>query len=219
LQTLVSRSGFARKLLQAVTAGTIPREDVSAFQLRQLRSLGDVEIEQTVLMLWPELAAARVATAEKIAHYEMLLQEGPGGDALGGKELFGRACASCHILFGAGGKVGPDLTGGQRTNLRYLLENILDPSAQVAENFRLSVLVLADGRVVNGVIGEQTEQQLVVHTPTDRLLLPRDEIEEILPSNLSMMPEHLLDPFSPQEVRDLFAYLMSAQPPPEAGSD
>jgi len=48
------------------------------------------------------------------------------------------ACAACHTLYGEGGKVGPDLTGGGRDNLDYLLENIVDPSAVVTADFRMS---------------------------------------------------------------------------------
>ena len=69
-----------------------------------------------------------------------------------GRQLFQRTCASCHILFGEGGKVGPELTGSQRHNLDYLLENMLDPSAIVANEYRVTVVTTTDGRVINGII-------------------------------------------------------------------
>jgi putative heme-binding domain-containing protein len=149
-------------------------------------------------------------------HYAAIVRnEDIGADAGRGKVLFQRACASCHILFGEGGKIGPDLTGSQRSNLQYLLENIVDPSAQVAENFRMSIVVLADGRVINGIVGSETEQTITVQTPTDNLVVLKDDIEELRLSQLSIMPENLLEPLAPQEVRDLFDYLMQAQPLPQ----
>ena len=48
-------------------------------------------------------------------------------DLSNGRGLFVKACATCHTLFGQGGKIGPDLTGAQRSNLEYLLENVVDP--------------------------------------------------------------------------------------------
>ena len=55
-------------------------------------------------------------------------------------------------LYGEGGKVGPDLTGGGRNNLDYLLENIVDPSAVVTADFRMSIVELKDGGVLNGLV-------------------------------------------------------------------
>ena len=71
---------------------------------------------------------------------------GPGADA------FNKTCASCHTLYGQGGEVGPDLTGSGRDNLDYLLENIVDPSATVNADFRMVVVAMDDGRVLNGIV-------------------------------------------------------------------
>jgi putative membrane-bound dehydrogenase-like protein len=212
IQTLISRPAFAQELLNAVDSGEIPRSDISAFQLRQLRNLGNETINARLLALWPELAQQQEATEERIARFTALLDRGEPGDVGRGRLVFQRACASCHTLFGEGGKVGPELTGTQRGNLRYLLENITDPSAQVAENFRMSILLLVDGRVINGVVVQQSAATVTVQTPTERLTIPAEDIEAQRMSNLSMMPDQLLEPLSAQEVRDLFAFL-SLNPP------
>ena len=68
------------------------------------------------------------------------------------------------MLYGVGRKVGPDLTGSNRKNLDYLLENVIDPSASVGSDFRAWVVVLDDGRVLNGVVTEQTERTLTLQT-------------------------------------------------------
>ena len=75
--------------------------------------------------------------------------------------IFNTACASCHTLYGEGGKVGPDLTGGGRNNLDYLLENIVDPSAVVTADFRMSILDLKDGRVLNGLIAAKKNNKIL----------------------------------------------------------
>ncbi len=58
--------------------------------------------------------------------------------------------------FGSGGTMGPDLTGGQRTNLAYLLENIIDPGAEVSPNFKMSIVATTDGRVLTGIVVRKT---------------------------------------------------------------
>jgi putative heme-binding domain-containing protein len=173
--------------------------------------LGDEKITAQITRLWPELQQLSVEKSRRMAEYREQL--GPdrltAANLAQGRAVYQRVCAACHILFGEGSKVGPDLTGAQRHNLNYLLENIVDPSATVNENFRMSTVIVADGRVVNGVVSEKTERTITVATPTERLVLSTDEIDEIRPSNLSIMPEGQLDILPPDQVRNLIAYLMS----------
>jgi putative membrane-bound dehydrogenase-like protein len=211
LNTLVSRPAYAHHLLAAVRDGTMDRELVTPFQIRQLRGFEDPSLDRQLDQLWPELRDVTRAGAERIAEIRALLTDDVlvDADPERGRRLYERSCATCHKLFGEGGTLGPDLTGGQRSNLTYLLENIIDPSAQVAEDYRMSILVLADGRVINGVVGQRTRQTLTVATPSETLVIPLEEIEELRESKLSMMPDQLLDPLQPDEIRDLFGYLMS----------
>ena len=82
-------------------------------------------------------------------------------------------------------------------------------------------MATTDGRLVSGIIREQTPTSLVIQTANERVVLPRDDVEAIKPSTTSMMPEGLLDPLSTREVRDLFAYLASTRqlPLPPDGKD
>jgi putative membrane-bound dehydrogenase-like protein len=209
--TLVSRPAYAQKLLDAVAAGTVDRMHVSPFQLRQMQSFGDDAVSKRIAAQWPELREISAEKARRIAGYKSQLAPDRLATANlpAGRKLFEKSCASCHVLFGAGGKAGPDLTGGQRSNLDYLLENIVDPSATVSANFKMSIVVLTDGRVLNGVVTEKTAKTITLQTPTDRLVLPLGDIEEQRESNLSLMPEGQLDVLKPDEVRDLIGYLMS----------
>jgi putative heme-binding domain-containing protein len=135
--------------------------------------------------------------------------------------VFNTACAACHTLHGEGGKVGPDLTGGGRDNIDYLLENIVDPSAVVSTDFRMSVVDLKDGRVLNGLIAAKTERTLTIKTMTETLTVDRGDVGEIRESTLSLMPEGLLESLPPQQARDLIAYLMhrTQVPLPVAGKE
>jgi putative heme-binding domain-containing protein len=117
-------------------------------------------------------------------------------------------------MYGSGRKLGPDLTGSNRKNLDYLLENIIDPSASVGIDFRTVVVSLADGRVLTGVVSERNERTLVLQTAQGPAALDRHEIEETTPTGLSLMPEGLLQNLSAEQTRDLFAYLMGSEQPP-----
>ena len=124
-------------MLEAVTDGKIARNDVTAFQIRQLRSFGNDQINKRLRELWPELRHTTEDKARKIAEYRKKLtpENLAAANVANGRRIFQRSCAACHILFGEGRKVGPDLTGAQRSNLNYLLEN--DSVILRILNFRL----------------------------------------------------------------------------------
>lgn len=211
INTLVSRPAFAAVLLDAVERSAIDRDEVSAFQLRQMQSYGDDTISHRVGQLWPELEQQSREKADRIAELRSLLDADTlsEADTSRGRWLFSKSCANCHTLFGEGKKIAPDLTGAQRNNLNYLLENIVDPSATVSKNFQMRIVLLEDGRVFNGVPLAQTEKTITIQTATDQVVVQRDEIEAMRDSNLSMMPENLLKILSQDEIRDLIGYLMS----------
>ncbi len=211
--TLCARPASARLLLADVASGTIDRSRIPAFQVRQMAGFSDVEVRRQVSKLWPELKTISAAKRTRIDQLKSRLAPAvlSAADRVQGRRRFAQTCATCHTLFGQGGKIGPDLTGSQRSNIDYLLENIIDPSAIVQPAYKMSTIALADGRVLNGIVVEQSGPTLTVQTPTERLTLNRADVEEVRKSNLSLMPEGLLDVLPEQEIRDLFAYLMSPQ--------
>ena len=216
MAVLVSRAAYAEKLLKAVAEGKIDRRHVSSFQLRPMQTLNVAAVDRRILELWPELKKVSLEKVESIVAYRNRLTADTlaSADLSAGRATFQRTCLQCHKLFGAGGSVGPDLTGAQRHNLNYLLENIIDPSATVSKDFHMSVVITEGGRVLNGIVTAQTDRTLTLQTPTDRILLAQDEIAEVRKSNLSMMPERMLDALTADQARDLIAYLMSQQQVP-----
>jgi putative heme-binding domain-containing protein len=193
-----------------VAEGKIPRADISAFHARQIRSLNDAALNRKLAEAWGELRDSPSDKKQLIARWKTQLTPAAlaNADTRQGRLAFNAVCASCHTLYGEGAKVGPDLTGGGRDNLDYLLENIVDPSAVVTADFRMSVVELKDGRVLNGVIAAKTERTLTLKTMTETLTVERNEIVDIRESTLSLMPEGLLETLPPEQARDLIAYLM-----------
>ena len=154
----------------------------------------------------------REATAEKkqlIENYKRTYWAGGStpGEASRGRVVFNKVCAQCHTLFDTGGKVGPELTGANRGDLDYLLENMVDPNAVIPNEYRASNLELKDGRSLTGIIKQQDDKTLTLATANETLTLARGDVDSIALSQLSMMPEGLLDPLAEQELRDLIYYL------------
>jgi putative heme-binding domain-containing protein len=193
-----------------VEKGTMERTNVSAFHARQMRNLGDANLNARLTEVWGDM---RESAADKKALMEKIRARFPSsktarGDASKGRQIFTQTCAVCHTLFGEGAKIGPDLTGANRDNLDYLLENIVDPSAVIAADFRATVLTLKDGRVLFGMVTANNDRTLTFRTLTETVALERADIAKSEVQNVSMMPEGLLQAYTPEQVKDLFAYLM-----------
>ncbi|MFC5455729.1 PVC-type heme-binding CxxCH protein [Prosthecobacter fluviatilis] len=209
--TLSSRPSYAKALLEAVKDKKVPTTAISPFQARQIRSLGDESLTKLLTEAWGEIRDTPEAKKAEFAKWEGLLTKDTlaKADPSKGRMIFTAVCSACHKMYGQGGAIGPELTGSDRHNLKYLLENILDPSAVVPADFRVSVLNLKDGRTITGVIPEQTERTLTVQTPAERIVIERTQIvkQEQLP--MSLMPEGLLSALGDENVKNLIAYLMS----------
>jgi putative heme-binding domain-containing protein len=130
------------------------------------------------------------------------------GDPVRGRALFQRTCASCHRLFGEGNQIGPDLSHANRKDRDYLLASIVDPSALIRREYLSDIVHLRDGRVLTGLIREQTASRITLITAqNEHTAVARDQIEVLEESPVSLMPENLLKDLKPQELRDLFGYL------------
>lgn len=212
LNTLAGRTDYATRLVAAVRAGKVPAKDLTAATARQLRDHGDAGIDAFVDEVW---GVARTSPKEKtdlMARYKALLTDArvAAADASHGRAVFARTCAQCHTLYGAGGAVGPDLTGSNRFNLDYVLQNVIDPSAIIAREFQVTLVRTKDGRVVSGV-AQETDHAVKVVSETGTVVLPREEIDKLKRSELSMMPEGLINGLSEKDFTDLVAYLRTTK--------
>jgi len=209
LQTLASRSTWGASLMDAVESNRIPRRDISAFTARQLQNLGNPSLNDRISKLWGEMRTTSADKKQLITKYRKLLTPAFVKKAnLGtGRSLFQKHCANCHRFFGEGGAIGPDITGAQRTNVDYVLENLVDPSAAVAKDFQMELLRTESGRVITGMIVDENDTAMTIQTANEKVVLPKSEIEERSLSKVSMMPDGLLQTLSSDQIRDLVGYL------------
>lgn len=217
---LVSRKAWAKDLLAAVDQGKIAPASLPEETVRKLSIHKDEAIAGLIKKHFGEVAGA--STEEMQAQLEKYLkllaastEENPGGDPYPGKALYTQMCGKCHKLHDAGGQVGPDLTSFKRDDVRTMLLNIINPSAEIREGFETFVASTTEGRVVTGFLVEQDPQVVVLRTAEGQTVtLDRDDIDELLPQKKSIMPEGQLKTLTDEQVRDLFAYLRSGQPLP-----
>lgn len=214
--TLASRPAWGAKLLDAVESNQVSRRELTTFTARQLVSLGDQAIQSRVEALWGNLRAPPAEKAKLVTDYLRILTPTAiaAADRSAGRALYEKRCASCHQLFDTGSEIGPDLTGAQRNNLDYLLENIVYPSAAVPRDYQLQVVELKGGRVISGFIIAENDTALTVRAMNEKIVVARGEIQKRTIAPVSMMPEGLLQDLAPREMQELFAYLSgSAQVP------
>ena len=214
IDTLASRSTFARALLDAVGKGEVRARDLSVAVARQIQALGDRQVSARLETVWGTLRPTSKDKAAILSRYKALLtpERLAKADRARGRLVFRNTCASCHRLFEDGGNLGPELTGSDRANLDYVLQNVLDPSATVGRDFRLSTVATRDGRVLSGLLRAQNDRIIVVQTVNETLSLDREDVEEMKTLDASVMPEGLLEKLTDDEVRDLVAYLAAGAP-------
>ena len=205
---LLARPAIARAFLEKVDNKGIAAAEVPIDELRQVALHGDPGLDALVRKHWGSIQPG--TAEEKLAEIRRLsndLRAGPG-DRTRGRELFLKHCATCHKLFGEGGEVGPDLTGVAREDTTALLANIVDPGAVIRAPYLQYVAMTTSGRVATGVVAAQDNASVtLVDARNTRTTLSRNEVEEFRELPTSIMPENLLKPLNPQEVRDLFGYL------------
>ncbi|TXT35470.1 MAG: membrane-bound dehydrogenase domain-containing protein [Planctomycetota bacterium] len=213
LTLLTSRPVWARQLVEAIDAGTLKHEALPMDVVRKLTFLKDDKLATLVKKHWPKLeGASTVEMQEQIARFAPVAKSG-GGIPFEGKKIFMQSCGKCHLLFGEGGRIGPDLTTFKRDDVQHILTNVINPSAEIREGFEAIVVVTNDGRTVTGFRADQDARVLVVRgIDGQNITISRDDIEEIVPQKKSLMPEGLLNTLTDEQVRNLFTYLRVGQP-------
>ena len=209
LNTLASRAAYARPLVEAVRSGAVPKATLTADLVRQLRSLKDTTLASDLTQIWGVMKETSPDMKAEVERVKKLYWAGGSqpGDAPRGRVVFNQVCSQCHHLFDTGGNVGPDITGANRADLDYLLQNILYPNAVIPNEYLASTVETKDERVLTGVIKSQDANGISLQTANELVTVPRSEIRKIEATAVSMMPEGLIANLTEQQTRDLLYYL------------
>lgn len=209
-QVLFSRPGWALAFLSKIDQGQFDAKQVPVDDLRSLDVFHDSQLDALVRKHWGKIT--RGTPEEKLADVRRYNNDlrAAGGSPKAGRAIFKEHCGKCHKLFGEGETIGPDLTTANRQDRQYLLTSIVDPSSFIRVEYLSVQIVTDDGRVLSGLVTQQTSSQLtLVDSQAQTMTIAASAIEEMVPSPISQMPEDMLKKLTPQQLRDLFAYLES----------
>jgi putative membrane-bound dehydrogenase-like protein len=207
---LSSRSRYGGMLTKEIKEKRIPKNEVSPTAARQLlRVVGSGFIE-----IWGAIEEVPADAAAFAKYRKMLSTDALAkGNVQKGKMLFQTTCGSCHKMFGEGGVMGPDLTGSNRTDVNYILANVLQPSAEIQDDYKMVVINTRDGRTYTGNVIEEDQRQLKLRVVgRDPVIINKSSIlsKEVTP--VSMMPPGLFQNLTDVEVIDLVSYLRTYTP-------
>ncbi len=206
IETLATRKIYAESLLNALDTKSIPPDAIPAYVSRSLSSLLGEKFDQSygvkALVKDKEVLFSKYGKLATSAALEK-------ASANSGRAVFQRVCMACHQMYGEGGIVGPDLTGSNRGDLNYLLLNILDPSGDIPNAYKMVVITTKNGQVLAGSVIEENDQKVVLSMIGQKNTIIKDDIKSRELSPFSMMPEGLLQTLKDQEILDLIKYFQT----------
>ena len=205
IETLSSRKTYARALLKAIEQGQVKKAEVPAYVARSLKVLLGEGFEK----VYGKVKEVSADKGKLMAQYKskILSPAMNNADASRGRAVYQRTCAACHVMYGEGGKIGPELTGSNRADTDYILLNILDPNFDVPEGYRMVTITGKDGRVYAGNVTEEDNAKVVLTMVGQTSVIPKADIKTRLVSKISLMPEGLLLTLKDEEFLDLIKYL------------
>ncbi|MCC9606544.1 ThuA domain-containing protein [Blastopirellula sp. JC732] len=209
IRVLLSRAATTSDLVNALEAGDLAFNDLKLDQRQALADHPDAKIRERARKLLAMGGGLPNADREAVLHDLLAIAE-IKGDAKHGLELFKKHCSKCHKHSGEGSEVGPDLTGMAVHPKAELLTNIIDPSRSVEGNFRTYTVMTIDGKLLTGMLaGESRTAIEIIDAEAKKHQLAREDIEELVSSRKSLMPDGFEKQMTRQELTDLLEFLTS----------
>ena len=206
----LARKGGALALAKALEQQQ-PAADAAKIGLRVLveRGIPASDLHAALQKVVGAIGVRPKLDASQMKRWIALTQE--QGDPVRGESVFRRAnlgCYQCHALGGAGGRIGPDLSGiGTSAQLDYLIESVFLPSKVVREGYTTAHVVTKDGRTFSGILQRESAKEIVLRDPIrDEIVIAAADIDEKRVGG-SLMPDGLDRSLTDAELADLFRFL------------
>jgi putative heme-binding domain-containing protein len=207
---MVDRRQFRLALADALVAGVIKAGEIT-LDLEQRRTLlrhSGAEIREKVSrFLTDDEYSNRAALVD-----EWLAKLPATGDAARGKAAYQKLCFQCHRAGGIGHEVGPDLAAQSHRSVEDLLTHILDPDAAINSNYAAFTAETDDGQKHAGILVSSSGANIVLRQAMGlKVELPRAKVKKLESTGHSLMPAGMEASFTPQEMRDLIAFLQKRE--------
>jgi len=206
IQLLLQRRGAQEALLAAVESGQIKVGELNLDleQRRRLLWFSSTEIKSRAEKFWRDEEYAN----RKTIVTDWLAKLPATGDAQRGREVFEKTCAPCHQLEGLGHAVGPDLSDAGHRSAEDLLSNILDPNMAINPNYVSYTVDWSPDESATGILQSETPEAItLLQAQGIQAVVPRAKLTRMQSTGLSLMPEGLEAGLTPQQMRDLIAFL------------
>lgn len=204
VESLFARTDRILALIDAIEAKRVASSDIDPARRASLLSHQNARLRERARTLFG--GEASNDRANVIASYKKALEL--AGDRTRGREVFRKICATCHKAEGQGTDVGPNLVTVTGRTPEDLLVHILDPNREVPPLYINYSVATTNGLVLTGVIADESANSVTLKRAegvTD--VVPRDRIEVIKSTGLSLMPEGLEKGLEPKDFADLIAYI------------
>lgn len=209
INTMLSKPAWTQSLLKATEARKFDLNDLSLGQKQSLRSFPDERLRIQAEKLLAIGGGLPDANREKVLNSLLHITK-VTGEAKAGKAVFKKVCAACHQHGEMGHPIGPNLTGMAVHPKVELLTHIIDPSRNVEGNYRLYNVLKMNGQVINGMLaGESRTSITIVDSQGKKTNIPREDIDELIASRKSVMPEGFEKQISRKQLTDLLEFLTS----------
>ena len=193
-------------LLDAVERGTIARDEIGPALRKPLLNHAELGARARAV-LGDAVEGQRLAVIDT---YRPALTK--PGDVKRGHEVFRAQCATCHRLQSEGHEVGPNLAAVRAKSSEQLLESILDPNRLVEPEFLNYKAITLDGRIVEGLLASVNSSSVTLKRPQgESETVLRTQIETLISTGVSPMPENLEKTINLVQMSDLLAYLQQAR--------
>ena len=210
LELLSRRDVWMRALLEAVEKKQIPAAEIDAVRRQRLLDHSDPAVRKRAAVVFA--GAANPDRQKVIDTYAPAIAK-LTGDATRGQKVFAKTCAVCHKLGGVGNEVGPDLASLNDKSTPYLLVAILDPNRAVEARYVSYVAETKAGLTLTGVLTAETSSSItLVGADGKPQTILRTDLESLVSTGRSAMPEGLEKDLSPQDLADVMAHVRGSGP-------
>lgn len=204
LEAGLRRTSFTSLLLDQMLSRRIGSSFLTIDQRARLLTHRDNSIRSKAATVYP--AAVSGNRQEVVSRYRTCVDV--AGSAEAGAAVFQKSCSACHKVGSVGNVVGPDLTDVRNRSRLALLHEILDPNSKVEPKFCACTIITMDGKTLSGILVNETSDTVQLRCSGGKLeQVSRDQIEEFVTSEKSLMPEGLETDISEQKMADLLAFL------------
>lgn len=204
MQSLLGSTRWTQDLIAALEQQQISTMDLDAAQRQRLLSHPDLEVRMRAKKILQAVSPS--PRAEVVARFKSQMLAKP--DMSRGRELFKKHCSSCHRLEQQGEVVGPDLAALTDRSQDAMLQAILDPNREIDARYLTWIAVLQNGQTLNGLLVEESATAItLMEAKGKRRTVLRQDIDVLLSTRQSLMPEGLEKDVSPADLSHLIAYV------------